>query len=616
MAFLYPAFLIGAVAVALPIVLHLLRRDDAPEVPFTAVRLLRRAPVERSRRRRLRDLLLLAARVAALVLLAAAFARPYLQASGDTATLVVAIDRSFSMSAPGRFERALEGARTAIDGARSGERVALIAFDDRADVLSEAGSPAEALAALEGVRPGFGATRYEPVVRKAVELADGTAGRLAIVTDMQRSGWADQQAARLPPNWQLELLDPGGAPPNIALTGVRVEADRIVASVQNFSDTARQGTATVVQDGRELVRAPYAVGPASTTEVPIVFKLPATGGLTVNIDDPGGLAADDTRYAVLDSHRSSVLIVSGAARQSGFYLEKALATTAEEPDGLVPEMLPGSAVTAAHFKARSAVVLLSTRGLTRQVREALGTFTRDGGGLVLAAAPDLEPDVVSSIFSWNPAMSASVRAEAALSLSATDPRHPIVSPFGVLSANLGRVRFDRSWRVRPDGWSIIARFSDGTPALLERAEGRGRIVLLASDVDKRWNDFPLHPAFVPFTIETVRYAAVAREIPREFTMANAPAGLASRPGLYPIESPTSGSGRVIAVNADARESSLDRIGEDEFRSMVRTDAAAPGVPPASHLQARQTEASQSFWRYGLMLMLIALVAESVVGRVQ
>ena len=41
MSFLYPAFLIGALAAALPIVLHLLRRDVAPEVPVTAVHLLR-----------------------------------------------------------------------------------------------------------------------------------------------------------------------------------------------------------------------------------------------------------------------------------------------------------------------------------------------------------------------------------------------------------------------------------------------------------------------------------------------------------------------------------------------------------------------------------------------
>src|SRR5918992_4282110 len=118
MNFLYPAFLLGALAIAVPLVLHLLRRDVAPEVPFSAVRLLRRSPIEQSRRRRLRDLLLLAARAAAVLLLAAAFARPYVAGGAATAGLhIIAVDRSFSMGAPGRFARAQELAREAVRAA-------------------------------------------------------------------------------------------------------------------------------------------------------------------------------------------------------------------------------------------------------------------------------------------------------------------------------------------------------------------------------------------------------------------------------------------------------------------------------------------------------------------
>src|SRR5580765_8040935 len=168
MNFLYPAFLLGALTVAVPIVLHFLRRDVAPEVPFSAVRLLRRSPVARSRRRRLRDLLLLAARIAALLLLAAAFARPYIAgASGSSTIRIVAIDRSFSMGAPGRFAHALELARRAVDEAVPGERVAIVAFDDRADAIAPPGPAAAGRAALAGLEPGFGATRYEPVFATA-----------------------------------------------------------------------------------------------------------------------------------------------------------------------------------------------------------------------------------------------------------------------------------------------------------------------------------------------------------------------------------------------------------------------------------------------------------------
>jgi len=72
-SFLFPAFLAGAAAAAIPIVLHLLTREAAPRIPFSAVTFLRRGPVADSRRR-LRELLLLALRVTALALLAFAFA--------------------------------------------------------------------------------------------------------------------------------------------------------------------------------------------------------------------------------------------------------------------------------------------------------------------------------------------------------------------------------------------------------------------------------------------------------------------------------------------------------------------------------------------------------------
>ena len=67
LAFLSPWFLLGALAVALPILLHLRAQDTAPAHAFAAIRFLRRAPFEARRPRQLRDLLLLALRVAALV---------------------------------------------------------------------------------------------------------------------------------------------------------------------------------------------------------------------------------------------------------------------------------------------------------------------------------------------------------------------------------------------------------------------------------------------------------------------------------------------------------------------------------------------------------------------
>src|SRR5258708_24518509 len=129
MNFLTPLYLAGAALITLPIILHLLRRDVAPPVPFTAVSLLRKSPVDRSRTYRVRDLLLLAARVAALLLLAGSFARPYLAGASSTGrTTVVAVDRSFSMAGPDRVQRAAPPAPRALRQA-PGRRITPCAID-------------------------------------------------------------------------------------------------------------------------------------------------------------------------------------------------------------------------------------------------------------------------------------------------------------------------------------------------------------------------------------------------------------------------------------------------------------------------------------------------------
>ena len=122
-AFLSPLFLVGAAAAVIPIVLHLLERRPEQRVRFAAVAFLKAAPVEHTSRRRLREWLLLMLRVAALVLLALAFARPFFRSVGASAagTTVVALDTSYSLSAPGRFERAKQLAKDAIARAPAGD---------------------------------------------------------------------------------------------------------------------------------------------------------------------------------------------------------------------------------------------------------------------------------------------------------------------------------------------------------------------------------------------------------------------------------------------------------------------------------------------------------------
>lgn len=610
MSFLYPAFLIGALAIAIPVILHLLRREVATEVPFTAVRLLRRSPVERTHRRRLRDILLLAARVVALLLLALAFARPYVQGASPASVLVVALDRSYSMGGTERFERAKALARSAIDGARNVERVSLVAFDDRADVLSEPGSGGEARAALERVTPGYGGTRYPALFAKVAEIADGANGRLVVVTDLQASGWSRSGATALPPGWEMEVQDAGPAPDNLAVTAVNIQNARVAVSIRNSGQATKATRVRLDLNGRTVAESSATLSPGTSASVPIAWRPAASGALSAIVEDPGGLAADNARHVLLGARSATRALVLTNGGQGGLYVSRALETSAGEEGAVEADLVTGSRLSdmsAEEIANHPVIILLSTRNFDRRAREQVVAHIRRGAGLFVAAGADVDQSVVAALTSWQPPFSAIEEGGQPLTLAATDPRHPIFRPFGTLAANLGQVRFARTWRVQPDGWSVVARFSNGVPALLERSFDEGRVVLFASDLDRRWNDMPLHPAFVPFVIESVRHAAGSRRQIREYTVASAPPGTGPGPGVFKTT-----DNQEVAVNVDPEEGDTGRITREIFADRVQK--SPPGGGQAVAVQARQAEARQNYWQYGLLVMIAALVAESFVGR--
>jgi hypothetical protein len=124
-------------------------------------------------------------------------------------------------------------------------------------------------------------------------------------------------------------------------------------------------------------------------------------------------------------------------------------------------------------------------------------------------------------------------------------------------------------------------------------------------VDRRWNDFPLHPAFVPFAQEVVRYLGAHPPAVSAYLVGDVPAGVAPAPGIVRAGE------RTLAVNVDPRESRIDRVTPAEFQQLV-TRSSAETRPRAERL-AQQVESQQNYWRYGLLLMLATLVVEAFVG---
>src|SRR4030095_7155109 len=99
MSFLAPLFLLGALAVAAPIVFHLIRRTSREKMPFSSLMFLQPTPPRMTRHRRLENIFLLLLLCLVLLLLTLGFSRPFLQKpvaadpnAGEGRRLVVLVD--------------------------------------------------------------------------------------------------------------------------------------------------------------------------------------------------------------------------------------------------------------------------------------------------------------------------------------------------------------------------------------------------------------------------------------------------------------------------------------------------------------------------------------------
>lgn len=621
LAFLSPLFLVGAAAAAIPIAIHLFYRRTEPLVDFAAMRYLRRAPVEQSRRRRLRELLLLALRVAALVLLACAFARPYLAGSAatlDGSATIVLIDISASVSAPGQFDAAREGAERVIRQAPETHAVAVLAFAHASDVIAPLSQDrAGALAAIAQLKPGAGATRYRAALQRAAEELAGRSGRIVVITDLQQSGWDAASDGGIAERIAVEIEDIGGPPANLAVTSLRADGTEAVAIVHNFASRPATEQVVFAIDDRRIGAVPVTLTAGGTAEARLRLEGSRSGALSASIADREGYLADNVRYAVLDaSDTTSVLAVTASGHPSEvLYIERALAIV-EGPGGFRFRAVSGLAFSTLDAGALSdvnVVAVFSTRGLEQHGRELLGQFVRSGGGLLIAAGPDVEPALLRQALDGVTLTTWETRAEQALSFAPDDSRHPVFRVFrGV--GTLGNVSFARAALIdAPAHAEVIARYSDGSPALVEEQTSGGRVLVFGSDLNYRWNDFPLQPAFVPFIHETLRYLASPHTPRSEYLVGDLPGSGGAAAGVVVLNSTGRGdAGRRVAVNPDPRESDPARISADAFQARIsRLNAAAAEQERSA---ASRQEDTQGLWWYGLLLMVVSLAAEGLVGR--
>jgi hypothetical protein len=619
LTFLYPAFLIATVAVAIPVILHLLRRRTNVVVDFPAVRLLTKAPVEHQRRRRLRELVLLALRMTALALLAFAFARPYFQSATSALpapVTVVAVDTSLSLTAPGQFERARQAARRAVEEAPATHTVALVSFADVATLhVPPTTDRGGTLSAIDELRPTSGGTRFRTALARAAEAVRGGEGAIVVVTDLQQAGWDANDEGAVPDGIDVSVVEIPSPVGNIAVTSARRDGAVIAAAIHNFASAGARVSVQLRIGDREVARQQVDLAPQAASEVRLVAALPARGGAEIRVDDRDGYQGDNARFLVLDPPPATPIAVVTAeppgSSNAGLYIERAL-TAADEERTLAVRVVDGREFSAAAGEAAEfgAVILLGTTTLDRAGRERIASFLRRGGRGLLTLGPDIDLATLSETVGVRIAVDEAPAqpGERVVTLIAVDTRHPIFRPFLSPIGALGDVHVDTYRRLHVNGSSgtVLARFSGAGDALIEQQVEQGRLLVFASDLDNRWNRFPLNPAFVPWAVEMARYLVQGREAQQSYTLPNVPANVSAEPGVHRVGE------RVIAVNTDVRESNPAHMTQEVFAAgIARVTSTALS---RAESEAREQEERQRLWQIGLLLLLVALVGEGFVGR--
>jgi Aerotolerance regulator N-terminal/von Willebrand factor type A domain len=666
MGFLAPWFLAGMAAVGLPLYLHLLRRDARTPLPFSSLMFFEPRTQSSLHHRRLRYILLLSMRLALLVLLALAFANPFvnrLAARVPSDKLVwLVIDSSFSMRAGSRFSDARREAASLLASRRTSEHVQVMALDAQLHVLTEpTRDSASERAALEDIHPTDSRGRFGELVRAVRLTADSVHGpiELHLFSDLQRSNMAPSVSDMvLPdnvtlvlhpvikeatPNWTVESVT---APAQVWGNPREGKAAHVQAVIAGYATPAATRTVSLVVNGKTVATARVQV-PASgraSVEFPSLAVPYGFSRCEVRIDSADALPADDAYlFAVERSDPLRVLLVHAESDRSPLYFSNALTSAAESAFAL--QSVTTEQAASLPLSKYAFVVVSNVAALPASFEKDLLDYVRAGGSLLMALGTTSASRSRVPIFgnaiaeAHNYTREFSSDHERFLRVGETDPSHPSVGKAG----NLSGVKFFYVVRVDAADSRVVARLTDHTPVLLDKKIGEGRGLLFASGLDNVTNDLPLHPVFVPFVEQTARYlsgagrTAGARQVDSLLELrtadeqgltrdlgvevvdpdgrrplslkeaATAQAVRLTRSGFYQLRL-ASGRQEVVGVNPDRRESDL-AVMPDDVQAVWRGN---PRGEPASVSagQAPEREEPHSLWWYIMILALVAALSES------
>lgn len=342
MGALNPLFLLAGLSIAVPIYLHLFHRHQARRLSFPALRYLERTEREHARQIRLRQILLMIARVLALLLVVGAGSRLFFSGRGAShppTAAVLIVDNSLSSGLVVGEVRVLDElkglARTAVDGATDGDRFWVLRAGEPW-LPAIPGGAAEARAAIEAIDATESQGDLSDALTRAARLLASSSlehKEIHLLSDLQASAFPGLRISidSIPVIvWRghaggaanralTEVVVGGGLPP---LEGQRTDVTVAALEPQTEADTSHVPLRLVVD---ERIRGATTIPAGAQTTI----AMPPTGGGWIQgyVDaDPDNLRADDRRYFAFRSRAAPRVALTGDA---GIFVREAMAVLEE-----------------------------------------------------------------------------------------------------------------------------------------------------------------------------------------------------------------------------------------------------------------------------------------------
>jgi hypothetical protein len=559
-SFLNGALLFGAVALAVPIIIHLFHKSRFQIVKWGAMHLLEAVLRTNQRRIRIEQIILLIIRAAIPLFLALVMALPVwkglrkLVGAARSSTIIL-LDNSYSMAA-----------------SRAGTSNFSLARDEAGRILNELprGSDAQVVLMGEGGAPLLDEPTYDLArltqALKQIEADYGTATvpagldfaanvfgqmhessrSLVVMTDFQRVSFEATEDAEL--GRMLDRLRKLPIPPDITFFHVGSEAKdnvavesldysrlmvgvgqkiQVRANLRNFGDAPYPDLRVYFKaDGKERSMSQIRLGPHEKGQVLFTHAFETAGSHVVEVvADADPLKADNSYLASIPVRdKIPVLLVNGDPSPEPLKGETDFAEIALQPysstgrvalaDLIATKVVRMENLDAAAINASAVVLLANVRQLGDAQLRALEDFVRNGGGLLIFPGNRVDASW------WNTKLFKDGKGllplvfgplggdlkEGAPSIGIVAQRfdHPSLDLFndprnGTVSDASIRMwyRLKEPTVASANAPTIVARLTSGDPFLAEKQFGDGRVIECAIPCDADWSNLPMRPFYLP-----------------------------------------------------------------------------------------------------------------------